>query len=79
MTKEKKKAKELVEKFKNTGNYEFQGEMHWSDLKPKIYALICCDEMLEYDLRAKSEAQFFIERTLDEYWNKVKEEINKLS
>ena len=65
----KEKAAELVDKFTQTnGNGFFAKEC----------ALIVVDEILNYDLKAKTESQFIIERRIEEYWNQVKQEIEKL-
>jgi hypothetical protein len=44
----------------------------------KQCALIAVDEILNYDLNAKCESQFEIEKRLENYWQEVKQEIEKL-
>ena len=44
----------------------------------KQCALIAVDEILNYDLNAKCESQFEIEKRLENYWQEVKQELQKL-
>ena len=44
----------------------------------KQCALIAVDEILNYDLNTKCESQFEIEKRLENYWQEVKQEIEKL-
>jgi hypothetical protein len=44
----------------------------------KKCALIAIDEILNFDLKAKNESQFIIERRIEEYWQEVKTELEKL-
>jgi hypothetical protein len=44
----------------------------------KKCALIAIDEILNFDLKAKNESQFTIERRIEEYWEQVKQEVEKL-
>jgi hypothetical protein len=44
----------------------------------KQCALIAIDEILNFDLKAKNESQFTIERRIEEYWEQVKQEVEKL-
>ena len=62
----KDKAKELFLKF--------QG-FSIDDINAKQCALIAVDEILSFDLKAKSEPQFVVERRVHDYWEEVKQEI----
>ena len=44
----------------------------------KKCALIAIDEILNFDLKAKNESQFIIERRIEEYWQEVRTELEKL-
>ena len=44
----------------------------------KRCALIAVDEILQYDINPKCERQFVIQRRIEEYWQQVKNEIEKL-
>lgn len=70
----KDKAKELVDKMWNID--ERYGSIGFHEAKQ--CALIAVDEILNYDLKAKTESQFIIERRIEEYWTEVKQEIEKL-
>jgi len=69
----KEKAFELIDKFEKT-THPISRIM----VDGRQCALICVDEILNLDIRAKSEAQFVIERRIDEYWDEVKQEIERL-
>lgn len=71
----KEKAKQLYSKMENS--IEGLEGKEWYD-SAKQCALIAVDEILNFDVRAKSEPQFVIERRIDEYWQEVKQEIEKL-
>ena len=64
----KEKAEELLNKMYNVRS-------NFDDKLAKECAVIVVDEILNYDLRAKSEAQFVIERRIEEYWGEVKKEL----
>ncbi len=64
----KQKAEELIDKFTfEIGNFN-----------AKQCALIAIDEILNFDLKAKNESQFIIERRIEEYWQEVRTELEKL-
>ena len=70
----KEKAIELVERFN-----VLQTFIEGFDYEHAIEcALIAVDEILNYDLKAKTESQFVIERRIEEYWQEVKQEVEKL-
>ncbi len=41
-------------------------------------AIICVDEILNFDIRAKCESQFIIAERIESYWQQVKEELIKM-
>jgi hypothetical protein len=63
----KEKAQELVDKYYNFGDQEFDYS--------KEFALIAVDEILDVDCFDMSEEPF---DNHIEYWNKVKQEIEKI-
>ena len=74
----REKAEELVDFYNSILINYIQNEFE------RKYAVIECvlkavDEMMNYDINAKSEPQFVIERRIQEYYQEVKEEIEKLS
>ena len=70
--KAEEKARELVELFAPIMTNE-----DWKE-KAKQCALIAVDEILNFDIKAKNESQFIIEKRIEEYWQQVKTEIEKL-
>jgi len=82
----KEKAKELVDKFYQRLPLKMdvitiRGGLSWeydSWNEAKQCALIAVDEILNYDIKAKSEAQFVIQKRIEDYWNEVKQEIKNL-
>ncbi len=70
----KEKANDLLDKFLFSSLVDFPA----SHNDAKEYVLILIEEILTYDLRAKCESQFVIERRLEEYWKEVKQELLKL-
>ena len=69
----KDKAKELVDKMWNID--ERYGSIGFHEAKQ--CALVAVDEILNFDLKAKNESQFIIERRIEDYWEEVKQEIEK--
>jgi hypothetical protein len=63
----KEKAKELIRQFYSVGAVEC-----------KQCALLAVDEILNYDIKAKSEAQFVIQKRIEDYWQDVKQELENL-
>ena len=82
----KEKAEELVYKIYQTTPNEtcFSPQFETGNIPYKAWeqakqcALIAVDEILNYDLKAKTESQFIIERRIEEYWEQVKQEIENL-
>jgi hypothetical protein len=67
----KEEALDLVEEMKN----EFPITAESAAVQ---CALVAVKRILTFDLKAKSEAQFVIERRIDEHWSEVKAELEKL-
>jgi len=77
MTPQLKKADELVERFRN---FEYKDSedtvIHKNPYKATIQcAIICVEEILNFDINAKCESQFVIERRIEEYWQSVLNEL----
>jgi hypothetical protein len=72
----KEKAEELLNKINAVtdewGNYPMCFDTS------KQCALIAVDEILNFDIKAKNESQFVIEKRIEDYWQEVKQEIEKL-
>jgi hypothetical protein len=82
----KEKAKELIHKYSNIVIESTIGDMYDTEYiesnmdieSTKQCALICVDEILNFDIKAKNESQFIIEQRIEDYWGEVKKEIEKL-
>jgi len=70
----KEKAIELVHRY-DTMQSVIEG---FSLEDAKECALICVDEILNFDIKAKNESQFIIEQRIEDYWEEVKQEIKLL-
>jgi len=44
----------------------------------KKCSLVAVDEILNFDIKAKNESQFIIERRIEDYWQEVKQEIERI-
>ena len=71
MTPQQKKADELVERF-----WIYAAANQKGSWKNAIQcAIICVEEILNFDINAKCESQFVIERRIEEYWQSVLNEL----
>ena len=75
----KQKAKELVERFKAKVEFEIMPEST-NMFNAKECALICVDEIEKYRkvLEDEYDEYFYYAYNQEEYWQEVKQEINKL-
>lgn len=70
----KEKASQLINKF----YYSIVGVPADINVEnAKRCAIEAVDEILSLDINAKTEIEFNVERKIEEYWQQVKDELNK--